>query len=135
MSLPTLLPLAAASSAAGAAPIPGHTGALLLLCLGGLGFVILQQRRAARRLAAIERLLQAALPVAPTHPAAGPAPAVPVAEPPRRDTGELVAAIAAACHVALGARVRIVALSSADDFKPVWSLEGRRQIFASHQVR
>ena len=47
----------------------------------------------------------------------------------------ILAAIAAACHVQLGANARIVSITSGSDTKQVWSLEGRRQIFASHQVR
>lgn len=47
----------------------------------------------------------------------------------------LVAAIAAAIHVALGRPARVVALHDAGDPLRAWTAEGRRQIFQSHRVR
>jgi len=47
---------------------------------------------------------------------------------------EIVAVIAAAVHVTLGDRHRIVAVERLNETN-VWSLEGRRQVFQSHQVR
>lgn len=46
---------------------------------------------------------------------------------------ELVAAVAAAVHIVCGAQARIQAIVpvAAQD----WAQEGRRQIFASHQIR
>ena len=48
---------------------------------------------------------------------------------------EQIAAIVAACEVVLECPARVVAISSVTDGQQVWSLEGRRQIFASHKIR
>lgn len=56
--------------------------------------------------------------------------AAPVAA--KADNSHLVAIIAAAAHVVLGNRVRIVSVSPAS---AEWSAEGRREIFASRQFR
>lgn len=106
------------------------TDALLVLCFGGLLLAAYQLNRVLLRLGGIERRLTAGgLPPAPVAPV----PPVALAEtglPPH-----VLAAIAAACHVQLGANARIVSITDGADIKQVWSLEGRRQIFASHQVR
>lgn len=47
---------------------------------------------------------------------------------------EIVAMIAAAVHLTVGARHRIVAITPAPH-NPYWAMEGRRQIFASHRPR
>lgn len=64
-------------------------------------------------------------------PAARPAP-VAAAPAPASSNAQLVAVIAAAAHAVLGNPVRIVSVkpSSAE-----WGAEGRRQIFASKNVR
>lgn len=66
---------------------------------------------------------------APPAPAAAPVPA-----PSDELAPELVAAITAAVYVTLGANVRIKAVVPVEH-SPTWAHEGRRQIFASHQVR
>jgi hypothetical protein len=48
---------------------------------------------------------------------------------------ETLAAVVAAVYAAVGVRARIVSIATGAEAKQVWSLEGRRQIFASHQVR
>ncbi|MBN1404446.1 MAG: OadG family protein [Opitutales bacterium] len=58
--------------------------------------------------------------------------AAPVAAAPSAANSHLVAVIAAAAHVVLGSRVRIVSVHTASS---EWGAEGRRQIFASKQVR
>lgn len=79
-----------------------------------------------QRSAAAAPAAAAAVPVTPS-PAA---PAAPVEAGPRP---EIVAAITAAIHVALGARARITAIVPVPDTP--WAHEGRRQIFSSHQPR
>lgn len=73
---------------------------------------------------------QAAATVAPAAAPAAPPPAAPdeVLAP------ELVAAITAAVHTAVGAGCRIEAIVPAGATGE-WAHEGRRQIFASHQLR
>lgn len=106
------------------------TDALLVLSFGGLLVAAYQLNRVLQRLEAIERRLAADRP--------RPEPIVPVAAVAPTDakiSPDIFAAIAAACHVQLGANARIVSIRDGADLKQVWSLEGRRQIFASHQVR
>ena len=131
---PVVFALASPSAAGGA--VISLTDALLLLCLAGLLVAIYQLNRLLRQLEGIERRLATGglrqEVVGPTGPARSTAPAVAANDglPPH-----ILAAIAAACHVQLGANARIVSITSGSDTKQVWSLEGRRQIFASHQVR
>ncbi len=116
-------------AAPGAAPI-SLTDALLLLAFAGLLAAAYQLNRVVQRLNALEGRLNSAR--------AQPAPvAAPAALPPTGDglAPEVLAAIVAACHVQLGGRARIVSITDPADLKQVWSLEGRRQIFASHQPR
>ncbi len=68
-------------------------------------------------------------PGAPATPAAKPAPSADDALAP-----ELVALIAAAVHLTVGAGHRIVAISPMPH-NAHWAMEGRRQIFASHRPR
>lgn len=73
--------------------------------------------------------------LAATHP--DPAPKLAAAEPPASAAGipiEVAAVIAAAVHTALGASARVTSVKLADS-KPMWSLEGRREIYSSHRVR
>lgn len=131
---PVVFALASPSAAGGA--VISLTDALLLLCLAGLLVAVYQLNRLLRQLEGIERKLATGVPRQelglPAGPAVSRAPAVAANEelPPH-----ILAAIAAACHVQLGANARIVSITSGSDTKQVWSLEGRRQIFASHQVR
>jgi len=55
-----------------------------------------------------------------------------LAAPAQTDNRHIVAIIAAAAHVVLGSRVHVVSVRPAST---EWSAEGRRQIFASRQVR
>jgi hypothetical protein len=48
---------------------------------------------------------------------------------------EIQAVLAAAVHITLGESARVVAITEGAESTHVWSLEGRRQIFASHQIR
>jgi Na+-transporting methylmalonyl-CoA/oxaloacetate decarboxylase gamma subunit len=98
---------------------------LSFLTAAGLLVAVYQLQRVARRLAAMEERLAGAQPRA-----------VPSVVP-REETlpAEVAAVIAAACHAALGRGARIVSIADASDLHRVWSIEGRRQIFASHQVR
>ena len=114
----------------GAAPI-SLTDALLLLFLGGLLVAAWQLHRVVQRLDALERRLTSAR-TRPEPMTPPPAPGQPAGE---TVSPELVAALMAACHVALGRPARIVSITDEAELKRVWSLEGRRQIFASHQVR
>jgi hypothetical protein len=133
MTLNLSLPLAAPAPIAGA-PAIGLTDALLLLVFAGLLVAIYQLNQVLQRLRALEtaRAGTSSAPAAPTSSAP-----VPVAS--RADDApvppEFVAAIAAACHLTLGRPLRIVSIVDEAEQKQVWSLEGRRQIFASHQVR
>ena len=81
-----------------------------------------------------------------THPASAPK-ALPVSAPPGAALAsdlahiapEIAAAISAAVHVTLGASAKVTEVTlqpeSGDTYMPVWSLEGRRQIYTSHKVR
>lgn len=73
--------------------------------------------------------------VVPVPPKAEPAPApAPVVES-RPTPGEL-AAILAAVHALFGKEARIVALTPAPGSAQLaWSMEGRREVFRSHQIR
>jgi hypothetical protein len=116
-------------------PVAGGTivfaDVLSFLTMAGLLLAVYQLQRVARRLAAIEKRLNVAQPQAVPPPPAAP-PVVPREE---SLPAEVAAVIAAACHAALGQGARIVSIADASDLHRVWSIEGRRQIFASHQVR
>ena len=95
-----------------------------LLSIAGRIFAFRDARVAAAKAAAAPVTLAPAL-------TASPASAPPAEAPP---AGAVLAVIAAAVHVTLGRRARVVSVS------PVrvdgdWAREGRRQIFASHRVR
>jgi hypothetical protein len=128
MSAVLALFCATASPASPAAASLSLTQALLVLCFGGLLVAAYQLNRVVHRLAALERRLAEA----PKSPR-------PASPPPPGAAGQLspqlVAVIAAACEDVLEGPVQIVAIADGSQQKQVWSLEGRRQIFASHQVR
>jgi hypothetical protein len=107
------------------------TDALLLLVVVGLFAATYQLNKLFRRIEALEERLASA-PARPAHAVAVPPAAVPVGN---ALPSELPALIAAAAYVALGRPVRIVSIAEGPESKHVWSLEGRRQIFASHQRR
>lgn len=82
--------------------------------------------------------------LAATHPDA-PAKPVPPAAAPAAVPGleeEITTAIAAAVYVTLGASAKVTSVTaepppavSVENLMLTWSLEGRRQIYTSHQVR
>lgn len=113
------------------------TDVLLFLAVAGLVAAVFQLMRVSRRLDLLEQRLGAVL--QPPAPAAVPPPAVAAAsraQPAEEGLpSELAALIAAACHAAVGQSARIVSIAEASDLHRVWSIEGRRQIFASHQIR
>jgi hypothetical protein len=125
-----LLFVAVASPAAPGAATISLTEALLLLSFAGLLVAAYQLNRVVQRLDALERRLPVSR--APSDPGGTPRPVSPAEGqlPP-----QIVAAITAACSLELGDSARIVSITSEAGQKQVWSLEGRRQIFASHQVR
>ncbi len=104
------------------------TNALLGLILAALVVVAFILNQVVRRLDALAR---------PASTLRTPPVPVTAAEPPAGDflSPELMVIISAACHVALGRSARVVAITDGGELKQVWSLEGRRQIFASHQTR
>lgn len=125
--------------AAVAEPLPAASGNGIspLLVLVGLGVVWYYLHRIAGGLDRIGNRLARAAPAPSASAAAAVAPppvraAVPVEQ---AIPSETVAVIAAAVHAALGQPVRIVAIADTGDSLRTWSMEGRRQIFASHQIR
>ncbi len=125
-------------AAAAEAPAISFTDALLLLAVAALVVVTYQLHNVVRRLTALEARLRAS--PAPVQAAAVsarsdsmPGESLPV------ETGapspEIRAALAAAVYAMLGRSARIVAVTDGAETSQVWSLEGRRQIFASHQIR
>jgi hypothetical protein len=77
--------------------------------------------------------------LAATHPDAPPRPVAPPADPGLPP--ELLAVIAAAVAVTAGPHARITAVvpvkaaPSVETLMQLWSIEGRRQIYSSHQFR
>jgi hypothetical protein len=67
------------------------------------------------------------------------APPFPANTPPNANNGhippETVAAISAAVHTTLRGRLRILAIGEPCPKRQAWSVEGRRQVFSSHNVR
>lgn len=126
--------LGSTATAATAAPAISLTDALLLLVFAGLLLVAYHLHRIGRQLAALA--VQPAASVERPAPRVAPVALAPVpvgageGPPP-----EIQAAIAAAVYVLLGESARVVAITEGAETSQVWSLEGRRQIFASHRVR
>jgi hypothetical protein len=91
--------------------------------------------------AAVGRWLAATHPDAPPRPAVSSAPASSAAAPvaPSGPSDEVLAIIAACVAVTFGNRARITSIKtggpSVEMLMQQWSLEGRRQIYSSHQVR
>jgi hypothetical protein len=112
--------LAAALASGDTLPIDGTT----VLWLATAAVLMWLARSLAALRAEVAELKGNASRVArPPAPAAGPTPAE-------------VAAIAAAVHVVLGAPARIVAVAPRETAAlQVWSHEGRRDVFQSHQLR
>lgn len=113
-----------------AAPVNFQTTLLVLLVVAVV-FCARALSQLRSRLAKLEESHSAS--VSPHRPAAPAASSpIPVSTGP---SPQVVAAIAAAIHVALGGRHRLVGITPAHDNHHVWSTEGRRQIFHSHRVR
>lgn len=115
-------------------PLFGSQWLALLAILAGVAVLMVA-------VAAVGRWLAATHPDAPpkpvaAHPAAS-APAAPVA--PGGPTPETLAIIAACVATTFGGRARITSIRTAgpsvEALMQQWSLEGRRQIYSSHQVR
>ncbi len=111
-------------------PLFGNQWLALLAVLAGVAvFMVL--------IAAVGRWRAATHPDTPGRLAA----TAPTADSARAPRDEIVAVIAAAIASQLGARARIAAIRPAPTGPSVemlmqqWSLEGRRQIYSSHQVR
>ncbi len=132
--LPSLPPLA--QVAAGNSAIDVRT-VLLVLALVGLAYAL---RQVSLLRAEIETLRTPSAPTpapapaakAAAAPAAAPAPAPAPLGPPT--PGELVA-IFAAVHSVFGGSARLVAVAPVPTSQVMWSLEGRREVFRSHQIR
>jgi hypothetical protein len=129
----SLLPLALAESRA---PLFGNQWIALAVILAGVVVLMTTVSWVGRWLAAThpEPLRT---PLAPATAGAAP-PAVPV--DPAIVPPEILAVIAASIAATLGARARVAAvrpatLPNVEMLMQQWSLEGRRQIYSSHQIR
>lgn len=107
-------------------PLFGNQWLALVVILAGTAALMMAVAAAGRWLAA-------------THPEPRPNT---LAEPTAtaRPDAEIVAVVAASVVVHLGAEARIVAIQPAappnvETLMQQWSLEGRRQIYSSHQIR
>lgn len=101
-----------------------------------LGVVLIGVALLMVAIAAVGRWLAATHPE-PARPAAAPmVPALPVASGPPPHVTAIIAAVVA---TALGRKARIIAVQpappSVEMLMQQWSLEGRRQIYTSHQIR
>ncbi len=131
--LPSLPPLAQA--AAGNSAIDVRT-VLLVLALVGLAYAL---RQVSLLRAEIETLRAPSAPAPAPAPAAAKPAAAPAAAPAPAPLGpptpgELVA-IFAAVHSVFGGSARLVAVAPVPSSQVMWSLEGRREVFRSHQIR
>ncbi len=109
--------------------------ASLLIAIAALVLSIISLRRppAAAPVAAPGPVAIAAPP--PPAPVAAPIPAAAVAPVPAGIAPETMAIIAACVALTYGRRARIASIRPADLLLQQWSVEGRRQIYSSHQVR
>jgi hypothetical protein len=131
--LPSLPPLA--QVAAGNSAIDVRT-VLLVLALVGLAYAL---RQVSLLRAEIETLRTPSAPTPAPAPATAKAAAAPAAAPAPTPLGpptpgELVA-IFAAVHSVFGGSARLVAVAPVPSSQVMWSLEGRREVFRSHQIR
>lgn len=116
--------------AASPRPLFGNQWLALLAVLAAVALFMLA-------IAAVGRWLAATHPDTSGRTASVAPAAAPAANPP----DEIVAVIAASIAAHFGARARITAIRPASAAPSVemlmqqWSLEGRRQIYSSHQVR
>lgn len=111
---------------------------------GAAGFVSLYLTlKRGRTIVQVPAPAPVAVPVATAAapaPAPKPAPVAPVVTPPADDSipAEIMALIAAAVAVTVGPNARIAAVhptAPSLDVLQQWSVEGRRQIYSSHQIR
>ncbi len=111
-------------------PLFGNQWLALLAVLAGVAVLMVA-------IAGLGRWLAATHPDAPPRRVASPALPVPSDAGP---ASEVLAVIAAAVAVTLGSRARVAAVvpvkttPALDQLQP-WSVEGRRQIYSSHQIR
>jgi hypothetical protein len=111
-------------------PLFGNQWLALLAVLAGVALFMVA-------IAVVGRWLAATHPETPGRAAC----AAPAAAPAPTPSNEIVAVIAASIAAHLGSRARITAIRPAPVGPTVemlmqqWSLEGRRQIYSSHQVR
>jgi hypothetical protein len=120
-------------AAGGHEPLFGNQWLALLACLGGVAVFMVV-------IALVGRWLAATHPEPAAQKAAG---AHPVATTPAADasvpSNEVLAIIAASVAAHLGSQARITSIRtggpSVEALMQQWSLEGRRQIYSSHQVR
>ncbi len=112
-------------------PLFGNQWLALFAVLGGVaGFMAL--------IAVVGQRLAATHPEPPPRPAAP----TPVAPPVDEISPAILAIIAAAVEVTVGPRARIASVVPVQPASPSvemlmqqWSIEGRRQIYSSHQIR
>jgi hypothetical protein len=135
------LPLFAAASAASDnsnAVLFGHRGLALAVILLGVAVFIALVAVVGRVLAATHPDETAAAASAPDSAAKSPA-AAPVAPVIASVSPEEMAAIAAAISVVLGPKVKIAEIRtptpSVEALIQMWAIEGRRQIYTSHNFR
>lgn len=127
LCLPRVLPLA--ETAVGGNALDLRT-VLLVLALAGVAYLARQLMLLRAEIDSLRRPLPAP---APTAGAARPANATPTPHGP--PTPGEVLAIIAAIHEVLGHNARLVAVAPVPTSQVVWSMEGRREVFRSHQVR
>lgn len=126
-------PLPLIIAAAGREPLFGNQWLALLACLGGVAvFMVL--------IAVVGRWLAATHPEPAVQNAAGAKPvATTAAASATIPSNEVLAIIAASVAAHLGNDARITSIRtggpSVEALMQQWSLEGRRQIYSSHQVR
>lgn len=128
LSQPQILGVAgeAGAAAAEAQPAVIDLQTVLLLVIATVLILIFRTLADVRsRLERVETVLSAP---------ARPSPAPPATENEEQIPEHIVAVIAASVLATLGRGHRVVAVQPAPDGQ-VWSLEGRRQVFQSHQIR
>jgi hypothetical protein len=134
MNLLLSFPILATATAAAQNPPPvlfDNKGLALFVILAGVAVFI-------GLVALVGRLLAATHPDAP---AAAPAKAAPAPTPAAADAvaPEVLAAIAASIFVMLGPKAKIMEVRppapSVEALMQMWALEGRRQIYTSHNLR
>ncbi len=123
-----------AEEAPAASPISVPTA--LLIILGGVLIFVAKSLSALR--ARVEALESKPASAASPAPVASRAAATSQSAGTDAPSPEILAVIAAAVHVALNGRGRVIGVTpvaAMPGHEAMWSLEGRRQIFHSHKVR